>query len=311
MRLFKSLKVGEGYNKKDLAPLINEPKVKGLQGGLLYCDNRKTTILFVTLDKKQKEKQHHYNDYFDGDYFEWDSQNQQNFDSPRIQAMFKSEVDVHLMARVVGKKKGKTQPFIYCGELEYYSYEKSSKNPVHITFKCIDFKYEHSNEELNELYNWKPGDAGRLTTFKNDYKKTITEKRRRTYKEPETTERKGLVTSRVGQGYYREQVLEKWNYKCAVTECNIPKILIASHIVPWRDATKIERLDPENGILLSPNYDALFDKNLISFSDDGSIIISKNINLEDLGNLGINRDAKIEVNEEMKPFLQRHRNKLQ
>ena len=57
------------------------------------------------------------------------------------------------------------------------------------------------------------------------------------------------------------------------TNCSILKILIASHIVPWKEASDNERLDVENGILLSPTIDALFDKHLISFNDDGSIII--------------------------------------
>jgi len=61
--------------------------------------------------------------------------------------------------------------------------------------------------------------------------------------------------------------------------------------------------------LLSPVYDALFDRNLISFQDDGKIIISKKITSE-LDNLQIDLQAEININDEMKPYLQRHRNKL-
>ena len=53
--------------------------------------------------------------------------------------------------------------------------------------------------------------------------------------------------------------------------------MIASHIVPWKDSSDQERRDVNNGILLSPTYDALFDKHLISFDDTGSIIISSKI----------------------------------
>ena len=70
------------------------------------------------------------------------------------------------------------------------------------------------------------------------------------------------------------------------------------------------KINPENGILLSPNYDALFDKHLISFTDDGALIISKSIEIEDLAKLGIETSVEITVNEEMKPFLQRHRRLL-
>ena len=85
--------------------------------------------------------------------------------------------------------------------------------------------------------------------------------------------------------------------------------MIASHIVPWRLSNDKERLDEDNGILLSPLYDALFDKHLISFQDDGTILISKSIKEKELISL-INKNAKIEVNEGMKKYLEKHRKLL-
>jgi hypothetical protein len=87
--------------------------------------------------------------------------------------------------------------------------------------------------------------------------------------QPNETERKGLVTSRVGQGAYRKRIIHRWEYKCAVTEFNKLEVLIASHIVPWSESNDNERLDADNGLLLSPTYDALFDRHLISFENDG------------------------------------------
>lgn len=310
MAIIENLQIGQGYTKKELAELINEPKAANYQTGLLYCDNRDTTILFVTLHKNTKELQLHYNDYFVEDYFEWDSQNSQDFENKRIQNIYKREVDVHLMARVSSKLKGKTQSFIYCGELEYYSHIESSSKPVHITFSSLDYQFENQNDNLKELYRWKPNNENRITSSIVNRKRAISPRRKATYKKPDFTERKGLVSSRVGQGYYREQILEKWNYKCAVTNANVPSILIASHIVPWKDASDEERLDPENGILLSPNYDALFDRHLISFSDHGEILVSNTINKEDLNKLGIDFTARIMVNDEMKPYLEKHRSLL-
>jgi len=94
---------------------------------------------------------------------------------------------------------------------------------------------------------------------------------------PSVTERSGLVTSRVGQGAYRKRIIHRWEYKCAVTNFNKLDILIASHIVPWSKATDHERLDVNNGLLLSPTYDALFDKHLITFDNNGKIILSDQI----------------------------------
>ena len=133
----------------------------------------------------------------------------------------------------------------------------------------------------------------------------------RKYIKPNTTSRKGLVTSRVGQGWYRQAIRQKFKDKCAVTGASNSQILIASHIVPWRDATDDERLDENNGILLSPNYDALFDKHLISFTDEGTIIVSNKVTEHDLAALGISHSHRCKIHEGMLPYLKRHRAALQ
>jgi 5-methylcytosine-specific restriction enzyme A len=129
-------------------------------------------------------------------------------------------------------------------------------------------------------------------------------------RKPSKTESQGLITSRVGQGYYRQEVLIKFDQRCAVTGAEIPGILIASHIVPWREADENERLDPENGILLSPLYDALFDKHLISFDDSGHLLISALLDSNLLQSLRVDQRAKIKVTEGMKKYLKRHRKHL-
>ncbi|MDA9714229.1 HNH endonuclease [Prochlorococcus sp. AH-736-N10] len=143
----------------------------------------------------------------------------------------------------------------------------------------------------------------------SDTKSNNDQKLQELYIPPNITERKGLVTSRVGQGKYRRKLIAKFQGKCAITKTNIEEILIASHIVPWRLSNDKERLDEDNGILLSPLYDALFDKHLISFQDDGTILISKSIKEKELISL-INKKAKIEVNEGMKKYLEQHRKLL-
>jgi hypothetical protein len=41
--------------------------------------------------------------------------------------------------------------------------------------------------------------------------------------------------------------------------------LRASHCKPWRDSSDPERLDAENGLLLTPSIDHLFDRGFIAF----------------------------------------------
>ena len=52
-----------------------------------------------------------------------------------------------------------------------------------------------------------------------------------------------------------------------------PKLLVASHIVPWAQ-DKANRLNPANGLSLSAIHDRAFDQGLITLSDDYSVILS-------------------------------------
>ncbi|MEQ8560232.1 MAG: HNH endonuclease, partial [Cytophagales bacterium] len=126
-------------------------------------------------------------------------------------------------------------------------------------------------------------------------------------KRPSSTERSGLVTSRVGQGAYRKSILHRWSYRCAATGYNDTRILIASHIQPWKDATDEQRLDVDNGILLSPDYDALFDGHLISFDTSGKIVLGSEIKKTSLNSLGITGKERIQtLTEGNKSYLKLH-----
>lgn len=105
--------------------------------------------------------------------------------------------------------------------------------------------------------------------------------------------------------------MRKWHYKCAVNATSIKEILIASHIVPWREANDKERLDVDNGLLLSPTYDALFDKYLISFDNQGKIILSKSMNKKEFYKLGVTGKEQINnLSVGNEKYLERHRKKI-
>jgi 5-methylcytosine-specific restriction protein A len=125
---------------------------------------------------------------------------------------------------------------------------------------------------------------------------------------PNETERKGLVTSRVGQGAYRKSILYRWQFKCAVTNYSKKEILIASHIVPWKDSTNEERLDVDNGILLSPTYDALFDQGLITFENNGKIVLSSKLASTNYYEIGVTGKEVIKnISSGNHTYLERHR----
>ena len=125
-----------------------------------------------------------------------------------------------------------------------------------------------------------------------------------------TTTRQGLVTSRVGQGRYRRDLINRYRSVCGVTQEGPEELLIASHIVPWRESNDSERLDVNNGILLSPNYDALFDRNLISFDVNGAIMIGKSLTHSQRTALGVSGTERIQIFPGMERYLSRHRAKL-
>lgn len=122
------------------------------------------------------------------------------------------------------------------------------------------------------------------------------------------TEREALIQARIGQGKFRTDVAALWG-RCAVTGCSMSGVLVASHIVPWaKCTTNAERLDPLNGLLLTPNLDRLFDHFLISFKNDGAILISKELLTEERAPLGVSEQSKLRfVPPAMRPYLKRHR----
>lgn len=310
MKINTELILGNEYSKKELSKLLEEPALAIIREGLYYCKNSLSTLLFCDLEKKGKKERFHFDDFFEGDFFHWDSQTTQHINSPKIQELITGHRQPYLFARILPKIKGQTQPFIYCGRLNYSEYELGTFKPVHIIFENIDYDDFTENEDLLDIYLWKPSTIGKSTKSKIDKRNIITERRKVKYKKPNETERKGMITSRVGQGYYRQQIVEKWGGRCPITQCDITEILISSHIVPWSESNDEERLDINNGILLSPNIDSLFDKHLISFDNDGNILISNRISFFNRKCLGLRDDIKISINTEMKDYLQRHRNKF-
>jgi hypothetical protein len=89
---------------------------------------------------------------------------------------------------------------------------------------------------------------------------------------PDATERQVLASARVGQGRFRAGVIRLWGRGevCAVSGLDVPELLVASHIKPWRESTNEERLAPENGLLLASHIDKMFDRHLLSFKHDRS-----------------------------------------
>lgn len=127
------------------------------------------------------------------------------------------------------------------------------------------------------------------------------------------TEKQQLILARRGQGQFRKNV-QQLERHCRVTRVDQPEHLRASHCKPWRDCQSAEeRLDGENGLLLTPSIDHLFDRGFISFENNGELLISPVAHCPSLVRMGVPVDERLNVgafSEGQRQFLEFHRNRV-
>lgn len=202
----------------------------------------------------------------------------------------KEEFDTSILLE--SNKKGYEAGHIYG---KYYSIENlnsiSDKELIDDLKKLIN---KYSNCVESNIFN--TNIQSDIDTIKNDSSLTETQKKR-------------LIDSRLDQGKFRKDLIELYP-ECPVTKVNLKVLLKASHIKPWRVSNNKERLDPFNGFMLAAHIDALFDKGYISFSNDGSLLISTLCKKDITEKLNINTNTKIKSNDESKEYLKWHRDKI-
>lgn len=116
-----------------------------------------------------------------------------------------------------------------------------------------------------------------------------------------------LRWARRGQGKYREELLNLWGRRCAVTGCDLDAVLRASHALPWKTSTDEQRLDPANGLPLVATIDALFDRGLIGFGDKGDMLQSRALEDRHWQLFGLPMSLRLPLTAEQKYFLAKHR----
>lgn len=100
------------------------------------------------------------------------------------------------------------------------------------------------------------------------------------------TTRQAVVLARRGQGLFKQNVMKR-ELSCRLTNVDRPEHLRASHCKPWRDSTNDERLSGENGLLLTPDADHLFDRGFLSFDDNGDVLVSPVAHVLSLSRMGL------------------------
>nr|WP_283103201.1 HNH endonuclease [Shewanella chilikensis] len=223
--------------------------------------------MFVTKQKQEALTQ--YNDYLDGDLLHWEGEKKHSSDTRVINARSAND-EIHLFYRDIHHT-----PFVYYGQIHLKEHRLLSSSPSQFVFSI-----------RNE--NRSPDIFQDIETHQCEFKSL------------DQTEKDSIVKSRIGQGLFRDGVVELWG-SCSVTGLSNHSLLRASHIKPWRDSSNQERIDPMNGLLLQPTLDHLFDLGLITFSETGKIIVSKKLSQDDINKL----ELKFELNFKLREIHKR------
>jgi hypothetical protein len=123
-------------------------------------------------------------------------------------------------------------------------------------------------------------------------------------------EKETFIRARRGQGRYRQD-LERVETGCRLTGLIDRRHVRATHIKPWRVSDDREKLDPNNGLLLSPHIDHLFSRGYLSFTDEGDLLVSKFLNPVVLSTWGLKMAIKRKpFGAEQCVYLSYHRNNV-
>lgn len=126
-------------------------------------------------------------------------------------------------------------------------------------------------------------------------------------KDVSATTRQQLIDARLGQGRFRREVERRWDGACSVSGCSLSPILRASHIVAWKRCNDQQRLDGDNGLLLTADLDALFDAGLIAFDDEGDMLLSPLLSRTDRKLFNLPRPLRKKPSSAQRQYLADHR----
>lgn len=268
------LELGRLYTRPHLARLWGYRGYQALARGVFTPREGGHIILFVTRQKQEMLTQ--YRDFINGDHLHWEGEEGHGTDERVARAHERGEA-IHLFYRDIHHT-----PFRYYGTLQILNVQYHTVRPSEFVFRVV-----HDLSAEDDLSTH----ADELQHLRE-------------------TERLAVTKSRLGQGQFRERLLARWG-GCAVTGIDSPELLKASHIKPWRASSNPERLDEFNGLLLVPQYDHLFDRGYISFSDRGEVLRSPAIETLPARLLGIEMQASLRaIAREHLPFLAFHRREV-
>lgn len=122
-------------------------------------------------------------------------------------------------------------------------------------------------------------------------------------------EREALIKVRVNQSAFRKLLMRRYTH-CCLCDVDDESLLVASHIKTWAKSNHAEKVDVNNGLLLCPNHDKLFDRGYISFDNGGHIVISDELSENSAISMNIKNDMQIELSNDNIKYMEYHRNNV-
>jgi hypothetical protein len=282
-RFSDPLEIGRGYDRKVLAKLWGLGGHEAISRGVFTPKGEGQIFLFVTREREGWMTP--YNNFLDGDLLFWDGEKGHGSDERIISASSKGE-EIHLFYR-----DRRLTPFIYHGKA--------------LLIRCDRFADRPSEFVLNVVATptrLAPAESMQLAEDPVDYA-VLSQAGLNSIDREITTKSRGIA-----QRLFRGNLLRLWQGACAVTSVQEPRALRSSHIKPWSSSDTQEKVDHFNGLLLIPNLDVLFNEGLITFRDNGQMLVSSDWDEVDQRRMHITRDLHLRtVHPESRHYLEFHR----
>lgn len=282
-RFSEPLEIGKGYDRKVLAQLWGLAGFQAIGRGVFTPKGVGQIFLFVTRERLGWMTP--YKNFLDGDLLFWDGEKGHGSDD-RISTASRNGEEIHLFYR-----DHRLTPFIYHGKVVMVRSNRYTDRPSEFVFNVVAIAAEVA-----------PAESMQLAEEPADYA-VISEAGMNSIDCAVTTKSRGIA-----QRLFRGNLLRLWQGSCAVTNVQEPRVLRSSHIKPWVDSNVQEKVDHFNGLLLVPNIDVLFNEGLISFRDDGRMLVSPDWRDDDQRRMHITPDLHLRTaNTESRPYLEFHR----
>lgn len=280
--------VGALYNRRE--------EIHGLlggqrQGGISTPANSPFVILFTG----EAGKQHGYHDFWDDDgvlhYYGEGQRGDMKFSGGN------KAIAEHLANRkrlLLFQMMGHGRPYRFLGEFSFSgAYQKPGivdtsgayRNAIVFMLQPVESDFEPFEKSVSEII------FPELTL--------------------EATTALQSTEIRTKQTLFKRRLLS-YEKECRITRIADLRFLRASHIKPWsKCATGEERVDGNNGLLLSPQADHLFDRGWITFEDSGSLVRSAELPTEIIERIGLDLTQGRRCGDfttSQKSYLEYHRN---